>query len=118
MGFLSKTKIWEDHCNHPDDVDSRPNALIHKASHAFKIQTSARQSLWSGRMSYIYGNCVHQINHPYDHSYGPDARGLNMEIACNEGATIRTTGKHPPGAAQIRKEFQRNFGKPIAQLSV
>jgi hypothetical protein len=37
MGFLSKTQIWEDSCNHPDDVDSRPDALIHKASRTFKI---------------------------------------------------------------------------------
>jgi len=51
MGFLSKTQIWEDRCNHPDDVDFRPDALIHKASHAFKIQTS-------GRASYLYGNCI------------------------------------------------------------
>jgi hypothetical protein len=37
MGFLSKTQVWEDHCNRPDDVDSSPNGLIHKASCAFKI---------------------------------------------------------------------------------
>jgi hypothetical protein len=36
--FLSKTHIWEDRCNRPDDVDSRPVALIHEASCAFKIQ--------------------------------------------------------------------------------
>jgi len=41
-GFLSKTQIWEDSCNRPDDVDSCPDALIHKASRAFKIQTSGR----------------------------------------------------------------------------
>jgi len=52
MGCLSKTQIWEDHCNCPDDVDSRPNALIHKASIAFKIQMSGRQFSWSGRSSY------------------------------------------------------------------
>jgi hypothetical protein len=40
MGFLSKTHIWEDSCNHPDDVDSHPNALMHEVSHAFKIKTS------------------------------------------------------------------------------
>jgi len=62
-GFLSKTQIWEDRCNRPDDVDSRPSMLIHKASYAFKIQTS-------GRASYLYGNYVHQINHPDDHSLG------------------------------------------------
>jgi hypothetical protein len=86
---------------------------IHKASRAFKIQTSGHQSSWFGRASYIYGNCVHQINRPEDHSYGPDVRSLNMEIVCSEGATVRTTGQHHPDEAQIRKEFQRNFGKSM-----
>jgi hypothetical protein len=42
MGFLSKTQIWEDSCNRPDDVDSHPDVFIHKASRAFKIKTSGR----------------------------------------------------------------------------
>jgi hypothetical protein len=65
-----------------------------------------------------YENCVHQINRPDDHSFGPDARSLNMEIVCSGSATVQTTGHHRPDAAQIKKEFQRILGKPIAQLSV
>jgi hypothetical protein len=61
---------------------------------------------------------VHQINHPDDHSFCPDVRSLDMEIACSGSATVRTTGHHLPDVAQIRKEFQRNFGKPIVQLFV
>jgi hypothetical protein len=118
MGFLSKTQIWENSCNRSDDVNSHSDALIHKVSWAFKIQTFGNQSSWSGRASYIYGNCMHQINRPNDHSCGPDARSLNMEIACSEGATVQTIGQHRQDAAQIWKEFQWNFGKPIAQLSV
>jgi hypothetical protein len=83
MGFLSKTQIWEESCNCPDDVDSHLDVLIHKASRAFKIKTSGRQSSWFGRASYIYENCVHQINLPDDMFYGPDARRLHMEIACS-----------------------------------
>jgi hypothetical protein len=49
LGFPSKTQLWEDHCNRPDDMDSRPNAIIHKEIIAFKIQTSECQSSWSGR---------------------------------------------------------------------
>jgi hypothetical protein len=64
MGFLSKTQIWEDRCNRPDDVDSLSDALIHKASCAIKIQMSGRQPLWSRSASYIYENCMHLINHP------------------------------------------------------
>jgi hypothetical protein len=59
MGFLSQTQIWEDRCNRPNDVDSRPNPLIHMASHAFKVQTSRCQPSWSGHGSYLYGNFVH-----------------------------------------------------------
>jgi len=73
LGFLSKTQFWEDRCNRPDDLDSRSDALIHKASIAFKIQMSGRQSPWSGCPSIRYGNCVHQINRP-------DARSISMEI--------------------------------------
>jgi hypothetical protein len=83
MGFLSKTQIWEDSCNCPNDVDSRPDALIHKASRAFKIRTSERRSSWSERPSFIYGNCVHQINRSDNISYDPDAPSLDMEIPCS-----------------------------------
>jgi hypothetical protein len=114
MGFLSKTQIWEDSCNRPDDVDSHPDALIHKASRTFKIKTSGRQSSWSGRTSYIYGNYVHQINRLDDMFYGLDTQSLNMEIECSEGTTVRMTGQHRLDVAQIWKEFQQNFGKPIA----
>jgi hypothetical protein len=111
MGFPSKTQLWEDRCNCLDDVDSRPDALINKASIAFKIQTSGRESSWSGPACIRYGNCVHQINRPDDHSPGPDERGLGMEIAYSGSAIVRTTGHHRPITAQNRKEFQRNFRK-------
>jgi len=83
MGFLSKTQIWEDPCNRPEDVDSHPDELIHKVSIAFKIQTSRCQSSWSGRASYWYGKCIHLINRLDDHSLGPDAWSLDMEILCS-----------------------------------
>jgi hypothetical protein len=56
MGFPSKTQIWEDRSNRPDDVDSHPDALIPKASITFKIQTSKRQSSLSECVSNRYGN--------------------------------------------------------------
>jgi len=46
--------------------------------------------------------------------HGPDPRAIYMEIACSWSTTVRTTGQHRPDAAQIGKEFQQNFGKPIA----
>jgi len=88
MRFLSKTQIWEDRCNRPDDVDSCPDAIIHMASIAFKIHMSGRQSSWSGRASYLYGNCVHMINRPDDHSLGPNARSLDMGIASSWSTTV------------------------------
>jgi hypothetical protein len=108
-GFLSKALLWEDRYNHSDDVDSRPDALIHKASIAFKIQTSERQSAWSGRACIRYENCVHQINCPDDHPPGPDARSLYMEITCSESATIRTIGHHHPDAAQKQERISAKF---------
>jgi len=83
MGFLSKTQILEDRYNRPNDVNSHSDALIHKASCAFKIQTSKQRPSWSGRTSNLYGNCMHLINHPDDHSLGSDAQSLDMEIACS-----------------------------------
>jgi hypothetical protein len=99
-GFLSKTQLWEDCCNRLDDVDSHPDALIDKASIAIQMQTSGRRSLWLKRACIRYGNCVHQINHLDDHSLGPDARSLSMEITCSESATVRTIGHHCSDAAQ------------------
>jgi hypothetical protein len=81
--FLFKTQIWEDSCNRPDDVCSRPDALLHKANCVFKVQLSERHSSWSGRTSFIYGNCVHQLSRPDISLHGPDAQSLVMEIACS-----------------------------------
>jgi hypothetical protein len=79
--FFSKTQIWEDSCNRPDDVDSQPDALIHKASRAFKIHTFERRSSWSRPASFIYENCVHQIHRPDDRCHVLDMPNLDMEIA-------------------------------------
>jgi hypothetical protein len=113
MGFPSKTQIWEDRCNRPDDVDSRPNAFNHKSSCAFKIQTSGWQHSWSRRVSYIYENCVHQINRPDDHSLGPDARSLNMEIACSWSATVQRQGN----TVRTRLKSRKNFSKILESRS-
>jgi hypothetical protein len=118
MEFLSKTQIWEDNCNCSDDVDSCPDALIHKASCTFKIQT--------------FGQQLH----------GLDARATYMEISCI-WSTVRTTitlvrtrealiwklyaAEVWPSGRQgntVRtwlksgKNFSKIFGKPISQLSV
>jgi hypothetical protein len=108
-GFLSKTQIWEDYCHRLNDVDFRPDALIHKSSIAIQIQTSKRQSSWSGCASIRYGNCVRQISRPDDHPPGPNTRSLYMEITCSGRANVWTTGHHRPDAAHFRKDFQRNF---------
>jgi len=56
------------------DVWSRPDDVLHKASHAYKVQPSGRQSSWSRQSSIIYEICVHQFNHPDISLQGPDAR--------------------------------------------
>jgi hypothetical protein len=40
---------------------------------AYQVQPSGRLPSWSGRSSFIYGNCVHQFNRPDVILYGPDA---------------------------------------------
>jgi hypothetical protein len=123
LGFLSKTSIWEDRCNRPDDVDSRPDALIHKASIAIQIQTSGRQSAWSGRACIKYGNCVHLIDRQDNHPPGPDARSLYMEITCTGCTTIRMTGQHNPDATLKQERFSTKFwshscpsGRPLTTI--
>jgi len=74
-----QTQIWEEWYNRPDDVDSRPDALIHKAE---------RQSAWSGRPCIRYGNWVHQISRPDDCSPDLDAQRLYMKITCSGHATV------------------------------
>jgi hypothetical protein len=94
-----QTQRWEDCCNRPDNVDSRLDALIYKASITIQIQPSGRQSSWSGREKIKYGNCVHQITCPDDHPPGLDARSLYMKITCSKRATVRTTRQYGPNAA-------------------
>jgi hypothetical protein len=101
-GFLSKTQIWEDYCNHPDDMDSCPSAFIHMASIIIQIQTS-------GRANIRYGNCVHQTCRPEDHSLGSDARSLFMEIAYGGCATFRMTGHNRLDAALQHKRSSLKF---------
>jgi hypothetical protein len=108
-GFLSKAQLWEDRFNRPDDIDSRSDVFIHKASIAIQIQTSERQSAWSGCACIRYGNCVHQINHPDDHRPGSDGRSLYMEITCSGSVTVRTTSHHRPDAAQKQERISVKF---------
>jgi hypothetical protein len=109
-----QNKIWEDCCNRPDDVDSRPDALLLKARIAVQIQPSGRLSGWSGRvfnrygncgfnfnrpdacLSWSrrvrsrYGNCVLKINHPDGHPPWSERVKPYMEITLSGRATVRT----------------------------
>jgi hypothetical protein len=109
--FLSKVQLWEDRCNRPDDVDSRPDALIHKASIAIQIQMF-------GRACIRYGNPVHQINRPDDRPPGLDTRSLYMEITCSgrqlsgrQSTTVRTRLRN-------KNNFSEILGQLIPQLSI
>jgi len=104
-----QTQIWEDCYNRPDDVESRPYALIHKVSIAIQIQTSGQQSSWFGRASIKYGNFVHLLNCPDDHPPGPDAQSLYMEITCSERATVWTIVHHRLDAAFEQERSSAKF---------
>jgi hypothetical protein len=59
-----RKQIWEDGCNRPDDVVSRPDALLFKASSQLKL------------------------NRP-DVSQGSDARTIDIKIVCKR-STVQT----------------------------
>jgi hypothetical protein len=61
---------------------------------AYQVQPSGCQPSWSGRSSFIYGNCVHQFNRPDISLSGPDAQSLYMVMTCSQSETVRTIGHH------------------------
>jgi len=63
-------------------VPVRTLSFIRQVVHS-KVKPSGRHSSWSERLSFIYENCVHQINRPDNSCYGPNAPSLDMEIACS-----------------------------------
>jgi hypothetical protein len=130
--------IREDCCNRPDDVDSRPDALTHKARIVIQIQPSGRQSAWSGCTFNRYGNCVFNFNRP-DACPSWSGRGLNrygnfvlkinrpnghppwsgptkayMEITCSGPATVRTTVPHCPDAALKQERFSAKISEILS----
>jgi hypothetical protein len=119
-------------------VDSRPDALIHKARIAIQIQPSGRQSAWSGRTFNRYGNCVFNFNCP-DACLSWSGRALNgygncllkincpeghppwsghakpyMEITCSGRAIVRTTVPHRPDAALKQERFSAKISKILS----
>jgi len=70
---------------------------------AYQVQSSGRQPSWSGRSSFIYGNCVHQFNRPDVSLQGPNAPSLIMVISCNRSVPVRTLGQHRPDTALLWK---------------
>jgi hypothetical protein len=92
--FSFQNQIWEDCCNRPDDVDSRLDALLIKASSQFKLNCLDASLPWFECMYDRYGNCVQQITRSDVHPHGSDARYLSKEITCSRRATVRTTVSH------------------------
>jgi len=74
-----------------------------RQEHAYQVQPSGRQPSWSGRSSFIYGNCVHQFNHPDVSLQVRMLQSLIMVIRCRQIATVRTLGKHRPDVALLWK---------------
>jgi hypothetical protein len=119
-------------------MDSRPDALIHKARIAIQIQPSGRQSAWSGRTFNRYGNCVFNFNHPDAclswsgralNSYGNCVLKINhpdghppwsgrakpyMEITCSGRATVRTTVPHRPDSALKQERFSAKISEILS----
>jgi hypothetical protein len=123
-------------------MDSRPNALIHKARIAIQIQPSGRQSTWSRCSFNRYGNCVFNFNRSDAclswfgralNKYGNYVLKINrldgrppwsgrakpyMEITCNGRATVWRTVPHHPDAALKQERFLAKISEiMVAQLS-
>jgi hypothetical protein len=109
--FSFQNQIWEDCCNRPDNVDSRPDALLLKASSQFKLNRPDASLPWSGRAYDKYGNCVQQITRPDGHPLGLDARSLYKEITCSGRATVRRTVPHRPDAALKQERFSAKISE-------
>jgi len=75
LQILSKYNLMEDCFNRPDDVDSRPDALIHKARIAIQISPSVHFP--SEPLLYQEASTVRTTAY-----HGSDARIADMEIAC------------------------------------
>jgi hypothetical protein len=88
-----QVQIREDWFNRPDDVDSRPDVLIHKARIAIQIPSSRRLSAWSGRALNRYGNCTFDFNRP-DACLPLSGRALNQYGNCV--LKINRPDDHPP----------------------
>jgi hypothetical protein len=122
-------QIWEDCFNRPENVVSRPDALIYKARITIQIQPSERLSAWSERAFNRYGNCIFNFNRPDTClswseraliRYGNCVLKINrpdgnppwsghskpyMEVTCSRRATVRTTVPHRPDAALKQERF-------------
>jgi hypothetical protein len=52
--FLSQTQLWEDSSNRPDDVCSRLDAILDKASLPEEFQPFGRQTPWSDAQTLLW----------------------------------------------------------------
>jgi len=99
-------QLWEDWCNRPDDVDSHPDVLLLKARIVIQIQPS-------GRAFNRYGiaNSTSTVRTLAFH--GPDARTVNMEIACWR-LTVRMA--IPPGSGRAKALYENYLQRTCDHL--
>jgi hypothetical protein len=143
LQILSKFNLREDCSNRPDDVDFRPDTLLHKARIAIQISLSGRQSAlvrtrvhqlrklpirlqpfgrlppWSGRAHSKYGNCMLKISRLDVHPPWFGRAKPYMEVTCSGRATVRTTVSYRLDAALKQERFSAKMSKYyVALLSV
>jgi hypothetical protein len=129
LQILSKFNLREDYLNRPDDVDSRPDALLYKARIVIQISPSEYQLALvrthvhqlsklpiqlqpSGRAHIRYGNCVLKISRPDAHPPWSRLAKPYKEITCSGRATVLTTLSHRPDTVLKQERFLSEiFGK-------
>jgi len=116
--FPFQVQIREDWCNRPDDVDSSPDELIHKARIAIQIQPSGPKSAWSGRAFNKYGNCVFNFNRP-DTYLSCSGRELNIYGNCvlkiNHPDDSASTSRRGSQTGKIFSENLRIFYRTVVR---
>jgi len=89
---------------------------------AYQVQSSGRQPSWSGRSSFIYGNCVHQFNRPDISIQGPDAPkpyyGNYVPSKCNRPDTKATPSGRPCRKFQNYFPDKKNLAHSDGHVSV
>jgi hypothetical protein len=115
LRILSKFNLREDCFNRSDNVDFRPDALIHKARIAIQMSPSGRLPVMVQSAHSRYENYVLKFSRPDAHPPWFGHTKPFMEITSSGRATVRTTVSHRPDAALKQERFLSEIFRKICR---